>query len=173
MTEACPSPFQFTSENQGKAEVCLSKYPSTHRQSALVPLLDLAQRQCGGWLPQPAIVTVAEIVGIPYLKALEVASFYSMFNLKPIGHYHVQICGTTPCWLKGSNEIQQACKQHLGIELKETTADQLFTLREVECLGACIKAPMVQINDDFYEDLTPESIVEILQKLAKEGKKAC
>jgi NADH-quinone oxidoreductase subunit E len=173
MTETPCSAFQFSLENQAKVETYLAQYPDMHKQSALVPLLDLAQRQCGGWLPQPAIVTVAELVEIPFLKALEVVSFYTMFNLKPIGSYHVQICGTTPCWLRGSDYIQQACTQHLGIDLNETTADQLFTLSEVECLGACIKAPMVQINDNFYEDLTPESIVEILQDLANKSKKAC
>lgn len=169
MNAPYPSCFEFTVENQEKAQSLLSKYPTLHKQSALVPLLDLAQRQCGGWLPQPAIETVAELVSIPFLKALEVASFYSMFNLKPIGKYHIQICGTTPCWLKGSDDIRQACTKHLGIDLKETTDDRQFTLREVECLGACVNAPMVQINDAYYENLTVDSIVETLKNLANKG----
>ncbi len=167
------SAFQFTLQNQEKVQSLLSKYPSTHKQSALVPLLDLAQRQCEGWLPQPAIEVIANLVGIPYLKALEVASFYSMFNLKPVGKYHVQICGTTPCWLRGSHDIRQACIQHLGINLKETTPDKRFTLSEVECLGGCVRAPLVQINDIYYEKLTPDSIIEVLHNLSNENSDSC
>ncbi len=160
--------FSFTPENQIKAEEILKKYPATHRQSALVPLLDLAQRQLQGWLSQPAIEAIAAFLEIPFLKAFEVASFYSLFHLKPVGKHHVQICGTTPCWLRGSDELRQACTEHLGINLQETTSDQLFTLNEVECLGACIHAPVVQINDTIYENLTPYTLVEILKNLAKE-----
>ncbi len=165
--------FHFTPLNQEKADDIIRKYPPNQRQSALVPLLDLAQRQSEGWLSQAAIEAVAAFLGIPFLKALEVASFYSMFNLKPVGKHHVQICGTTPCWLRGSDQLRQACERHLGIGFQETTADQLFSLSEVECLGACINAPVVQINDIFYEDLTPYTLVEILKGLAKESTPLC
>ncbi|RZI46456.1 NADH-quinone oxidoreductase subunit NuoE [Candidatus Finniella inopinata] len=171
------APFCFNVENQEKADVCLSQYPAAHKQSALVPLLDLAQNQCGGWLPQPAIEAVGALVGIPFLKALEVASFYSMFHLKPIGNYHVQICGTTPCWLSGSDDLHQICKKHLGIDNGEITPDGKFTLSEIECLGACVNAPVVQINEVRYENITPYRLIEILKKLETEntnaGSKEC
>lgn len=177
MTILAPAPFCFDAENQKKAETYLAQYPPAHRQSALIPLLDLAQNQCGGWLPQPALEAVATLVGIPFLKALEVASFYSMFHLKPIGTYHVQVCRTTPCWLSGSDDIYQACKEHLGINEGETTPDKTFSLSEVECLGACVNAPVIQINEIFYEKVTPYQLIEILKKLAtqasKEGSSKC
>jgi len=156
--------FTFTAENQKKAEAYIKRYPKGRLASA-VPLLDLAQRQAGGWLPQPALETVATMLDMPFIKVLEVASFYTMFNLKPVGTYHVQICGTTPCWLKGTENLKKACEEHLKIKIGETTKDQKFTLSEVECLGACINAPVVQINDEFYENLSPESIVQLLKNM--------
>ena len=161
-----PKEFAFTPENLEKAKAVLAKYPAVRQQSAVMPLLDLAQRQCGGWLPRVAMEVVADMLSMPRIKAYEVATFYSMYNLKPVGKHFVQVCTTTPCWLVGSAGIVDACQKHLGIGLGETTADGEFTLVEVECLGACVNAPMAQINDDYYEDLTPENTVILLQALA-------
>jgi NADH-quinone oxidoreductase E subunit len=161
-----PKEFAFTAENLEKAKAILAKYPAVRQQSAVMPLLDLAQRQCGGWLPRVAMDVVADMLSMPRIKAYEVATFYSMYNLKPVGKHFVQVCTTTPCWLVGSENVVNACKKHLGIGLGETTADGNFTLVEVECLGACVNAPMAQINDDYYEDLTPENTVALLQALA-------
>ena len=158
--------FVFTPENQKAIEGILKKYPDGRQASAILPLLDLAQRQCGGWLPQPAIEAVATLLGMPLIRAYEVASFYTMFHLSPVGKHHVQVCRTTPCWLKGSTEIQSTCESHLTIKTGEVTPDGKFSLKEVECLGACINAPAVQINDDYFENLTPESMKQILQDLA-------
>jgi NADH-quinone oxidoreductase E subunit len=159
--------FTFTSENMTKIEAHIAKYPSGRQASAVLPVLDLAQRQNGGWLSQSAIETVAQRLGMPVIRVQEVASFYSMFNLKPVGHYHVQVCGTTPCWLMGAEALRDVLTQHLGIAEGDVTADGQFSLAEVECLGACISAPAVQINDDYYENLTPETLVDVLQKLRK------
>ncbi len=160
------NPFVFTDHNQQEIELILQKYPPGRQVSAILPLLDLAQRQCGGWLPQAAIETVATLLKMPAIRAYEVASFYTMFNLKPVGKHHIQLCRTTPCWLRGSEEIQSICESHLGIKAGEVTPDGKFSLVEVECLGACVNAPMAQINDDYYENLTPESMKTILQNLA-------
>jgi NADH-quinone oxidoreductase E subunit len=161
-----PKEFAFTAENLEKAKAVLAKYPDVRQASAIMPLLDLAQRQCGGWLPRVAMDVVADMLSMPRIKAYEVATFYSMYNLKPVGKHFVQVCTTTPCWLVGSEHVVNACKKHLGIGLGETTADGNFTLIEVECLGACVNAPMAQINDDYYEDLNPENTVALLQALA-------
>jgi len=166
--------FAFTAENEAKAKAQIAKYPPGRQRSAVMPLLYLAQAQVGaqngtpGWLPVEAIEYVADYLGMPYIRAYEVASFYTMYNLNPVGKYHVQLCGTTPCWLRGSDEVMRACKE-MGMQKGETTADGLFTLTEVECLGACVNAPMVQINDDYYEDLDYESTKRILEDL-KAGK---
>jgi NADH-quinone oxidoreductase E subunit len=159
--------FQFSSENLKKIEKIIAKYPQGRQASAVLPLLDLAQRQCGGWLPQLAIEEVAHLLKMPVIRVFEVASFYTMLNLTPVGKYHLQLCGTTPCWLRGAAELKEVCSQKLGIQEGEITPDGKFSLVEVECLGACVNAPVVQINDDFYEDLTPESFVQILEHLAK------
>jgi NADH-quinone oxidoreductase E subunit len=161
-----PKAFVFTAENQETANKIIAKYPSGRQQSAVMPLLDLAQRQSGGWLPRVAMDYVADLLTMPRIKAYEVATFYSMYNLKPVGTHFVQVCTTTPCWLVGSEGVVDACKKHLGIGLGETTADGKFTLVEVECLGACVNAPMAQINDDYYEDLTPDNTVALLTALA-------
>lgn len=164
-----PKEFAFTAENLERAKTIIAKYPVGRQQSAVMPLLDLAQRQHGGWLPRVAMDVVADMLSMPRIKAYEVATFYSMYNLKPVGKHFVQVCTTTPCWLVGSEGVVDACKKHLGIGLGETTADGQFTLVEVECLGACVNAPMAQINDDYYEDLNPENTVALLKALA-EGK---
>ncbi|MGE5722919.1 MAG: NADH-quinone oxidoreductase subunit NuoE [Sphingomonadales bacterium] len=164
--------FAWTEENAQKARTVIQRYPEGRQQSAIIPLLDLAQRQVGaetntqGWLPVPVIEFVAKQLGMPYMRAYEVATFYTMFNLVPVGRYHVQLCGTTPCMLRGSDDVMAACVAK-GMKKGATTADGLFTLNEVECLGACANAPMVQINDDNYEDLTFESMTAILEALAR------
>jgi NADH-quinone oxidoreductase subunit E len=164
--------FAWTPENERQAKIVVGRYPSGRQHSALLPLLDLAQRQVGaetgtqGWLPVPVIEYVAAYLGLPYMRAYEVATFYTMYNLAPVGRHHVQVCGTTPCMLRGSDDVLEACYKK-GLHRGETTADGLFTLTEVECLGACANAPMVQINDDNYEDLTFDSMTAILEALAR------
>ncbi|GAM24069.1 hypothetical protein SAMD00019534_072440 [Acytostelium subglobosum LB1] len=161
------TPFDFTAENMKKVEKILSKYPPRYRQSAMIPMLDLAQRQNGGWISLRAMDKVAEIIGVAPMVAYEVASFYTMFNRTKVGKNFVQVCTTTPCMLRGSAEIVEACKHHLGIGVGESTKDGKYTLVEVECLGACVNAPMICINDDFYEDLTPESMKGLLTQIDK------
>ncbi|MDI9313671.1 MAG: NAD(P)H-dependent oxidoreductase subunit E [Hydrotalea sp.] len=162
--------FEFNAANQKLVAAAIAKYPAGRQQSAVLALLDIAQRQTladsGLSVVGPAaITTIAETLKMPEIRIYEVASFFTMVNLKPVGKHHVQLCGTTPCMLAGSESILQAIKNFLQIEKGQTTSDGLFTLSEVECLGACCNAPMVQINDDYYEDLTAESIVKILQTL--------
>jgi NADH-quinone oxidoreductase E subunit len=168
-TDHQPETFAFTAENQDKAKAIVAKYPTGRQASAVMPLLDLAQRQNGGWLPRAAMDHVAEMLGMPPIRVYEVASFYTMYNLKPVGKHHVQVCTNLPCWLRGSDQVVGACKKTLGIGLGETTADGQFTLSEVECLGACVNAPMIQIGDDFYEDLDAASTEAVLKAL-KEGR---
>ncbi len=163
--------FTWTDANKAEADRIIALYPPGRQASAIMPLLWLAQYQMRdetgiAWLPVPVIEYVAAQIGMPYIRAYEVASFYTMYNLKPVGRYHVQLCGTTPCLLRGSDEIMKACKDK-GLKKGATTADGLFTLTEVECLGACANAPMVQINDDNYEDLTYDSMTGILDMLAR------
>lgn len=157
--------FVFSEESIQKIDKILQKYPKARQQSALLPLLDLAQRDAGGWLPKAAIEAVATLLHIPYMRVFEVASFYTMFNLKPVGTYQIKVCGTTPCCLRGAEDIMETCKKHLKIDLHETTPDGIFTLTEFECLGACVNAPVVQINDDYMEDVTPDGITHILDQL--------
>ncbi len=163
--------FTWTAENAAKAERIIGLYPPGRQASAIIPLLWLAQYQVRdetgvAWLPVPVIEFVARLIGMPYIRAYEVASFYTMYNLKPVGRFHVQVCGTTPCLLGGSDAIMQACKDK-GLKKGATTPDGLFTLTEVECLGACANAPMVQINDDNYEDLTADNMRAILDALER------
>jgi NADH-quinone oxidoreductase E subunit len=158
--------FSFTNENLARAEAILARYPAGRGASALVPLLDLAQRQGGNWLSAAAMEYVATFLNVPLVRVREVATFYTMFRLQPVGKYHVQLCRTTPCWLMGGEAIADACRARLGIDFGQVTPDGLFSLEEVECLGACSNAPVAQINDDYYEDLTPASIVAVLDALA-------
>ena len=160
-----PAHFAFSAENQQKIKAILAKYP--HKSSAVLPLLDLAQRQHDNWLPTKAIEVVAEICEMPEMRVFEVASFYTMFNLRPVGRYFIQACGTTPCWLRGSDEVMRCIKDKLNIASGETSACGNFTLLEVECLGACVNAPMVQINDDYYEDLDYKSMAKLISQLKK------
>jgi len=164
--------FAWTAENAETAKEVIGRYPAGRQASAVMPLLDLAQRQVGaetqtqGWLPVPVMEYIGQQLGMAYIRVLEVASFYTMYNLAPVGRYHVQVCGTTPCMLRGSDDVLDACYKK-GLKKGATTPDGLFTLTEVECLGACANAPMVQINDDNYEDLTFETTTAILEALAK------
>lgn len=159
---AQPASFAFSAENAGRARQIIARYPAGRQASAVIPLLDLAQCQSGGWLPRAAMDHVAQALEMAPIRVYEVASFYSMFNLKPVGKYLVQVCRTTPCWLRGSDELTDTCKRKLGVGLKELTADGMFSVMEVECLGACVNAPVVQINDDFYEDLDPARLEAVL-----------
>lgn len=162
------TPFEFTPENKKRIEAIISNYPGGHKSAAVMAVLDLAQRQ-HGWLPISAMNKVAEILEMPPMRVYEVATFYTMYNRKPVGKYHIQVCTTTPCMLRDSDSILEAIQKKLGIKVGETTPDKLFTLIEVECLGACVNAPMVQINDNYYEDLTPKDIEDIIDEL-KAGK---
>ncbi len=148
-------------------EPMIAKYPPGRQRSAVLPLLDLAQRQSGGWLPLAAMHHVADLLGMPKIRIYEVATFYTMLNLRPVGRYLLQACTTTPCWLRGSDAVVAACEKKLGIGLGGTSEDGLFTLVEVECLGACVNAPILQVNDDFYEDLdgaATEALIDALRQ---------
>ena len=162
--------FEWSEENFSKVKTIIEKYPSSKQQSAVIPVLDLAQRQNKGWLTKNIIEKVAETLNMSFIRVMEVASFYSMFNLKPVGKNFIQICRTTPCWLRGSNKLLEVAKNVTGCNLGETSKDNKFTLVEVECLGACCNAPMIQINDDYYEDLTEENFKNLLLKLIENEK---
>lgn len=155
----------FTFSHPKKVKEIIAKYPEDRKKSAVMPLLDLAQRQNDNHISKEVIETIAELLDMPQIKVYEVASFYTMYNLEPVGKYLIQFCKTTPCMLRGIDQIIADCKAKLGIEMNQTTVDNLFTLREVECLGACVNAPIIQINDDFVEDLTSESFLKIIDDL--------
>ena len=157
--------FEWSKENFSKINTIINKYPSGREQSAVIPLLDLAQRQNKGWLSKNSLEKVAETLSMSYVRVLEVATFYSMFNLQPIGENFVQICRTTPCWLRGSDKLLDVAREVTEINIGETSADNKFTIVEVECLGACCNAPMVQINDDYYEDLDAKNFKNLLINL--------
>ncbi len=159
--------FEFTPDYLERAKVHIAKYPDGRQASAVMPLLDLAQRQNGGWISREAMAYVAGMLDMAEIRVYEVATFYTMYNLRPVGKYHIQLCRTTPCWLRGANDLLATCKEELRIGIGETTEDGLFTLTEVECLGACVNAPMLQINDDFFEDLSPERMREIFSMLRR------
>lgn len=158
--------FSFSAENMEKVKYHISKYPEGRQASAVIPLLDIGQRQNGGWVSQAVIQEVARILSMPIIRVHEVAAFYTMFNLKPVGKHHIQLCGTTPCWLRGAADLKQTCMKRLNIQGEGISADGKFSLTEVECLGACVNAPVVQINDDYYEDLTPDSFIQLIDNLA-------
>ncbi len=164
--------FAWTQAHAAEAKAIVSRYPEGRQRSAVMPLLFLAQEQVGaetntqGWLPIPVMEFVARELDMPAIRVLEVASFYMMYNLAPVGRFHVQVCGTTPCMLRGSDEIMAACTKR-GMRKGHTTADGMWTLSEVECMGNCATAPMVQINQANYEDLTPERLDAVLDALAR------
>mmetsp|Transcript_10658 Transcript_10658/g.37030 ORF Transcript_10658/g.37030 Transcript_10658/m.37030 type:complete len:335 (-) Transcript_10658:58-1062(-) len=170
-------PFKFTEANLEKANTIIARYPPNYKASAVIPLLDLAQQQNAGWLTVTCMDHVAETLGMAPIRVYEVATFYSMFNRFKVGKYHVMVCGTTPCRLRGAEDIEAALSKHLGVKKFETTADEMFTLGEMECMGCCVNAPMVAVADytggaekytyNYYEDLTPESAVKICEQLRK------
>jgi NADH-quinone oxidoreductase E subunit len=160
-----PESFAFSEENLKLADAIIAKYPAGKQASAVMPLFHLAQKQ-HGWLPRAAMDYVADMLGMPHIKAYEVGTFYSMYNLAPIGKHYIEVCTTTPCWLRGSADIVDACQKKLGIKLNQTTPDKQFTLVEVECLGACVNAPMIMIGEHYYEDLTPAIMDSIIDDLA-------
>jgi len=163
--EQQPKEFSFSKANLEWAKAQIVKYPEGRQRSAIIPLLWRAQAQAGGWLPEAAIRYVADFLGVPHIRGLEVATFYTMFNLAPVGKVHVQLCGTTPCRLRGADELEDICRKRIGDQM-QVTDDGKFSWVEVECLGACVNAPMVQIGDDYYEDLTPETFNNILDQFA-------
>ena len=165
LAEKQPASFAFTPENLSWAKAQIGKYPEGRQQSAVILILWRAQEQSGGWLPQKAIEATADLLGMARIRVLEIATFYTMFNLAPVGRFHVQLCGTTPCMLRGSEDLKKVCHRMIGEE-NHVTADGAFSWIEVECLGACVNAPMVQINADYYEDLTPESLTRIINDLS-------
>jgi len=162
--EAGGDTFAFKPETEEKIAFWRAKYPAEKQRSAVIPLLWLAQKDNNGWLSEPAMREVADRLQMPYIRVYEVATFYTMFRLQPVGKYHVQLCGTTPCQLRGADKLKEVCKKEIGDKMY-VTDDGRLSWEEVECLGACVNAPMVQINDDYYEDLTPESLTQILGKL--------
>jgi NADH-quinone oxidoreductase subunit E len=165
LAEEQPASFAFTADNLAWAKERIAKYPEGRQASAVIPLLWRAQEQSGGWLPRKAMEHVAELLGMARIRVLEVATFYTMFNLAPVGKFHVQLCGTTPCMLRGSDALKKICQDRIGEQLR-VTADGTFSWIEVECLGACVNAPMAQINYDYYEDLSAASFGKVLDALA-------
>ena len=163
--EQQPKGFAFNAENLAWAKQQIAKYPEGRQQSAIIPLLWRAQAQAGGWLPEAAIRHVTELLGMAHIRGLEVATFYTMFNLSPVGKVHVQLCGTTPCRLRGADDLEKVCRKRIG-DQGEISKDGKFSWVEVECLGACVNAPMVQIGSDYYEDLTAENFGQILDQFA-------
>lgn len=160
----------FPGPDREAAEQILGRYPSERCRSAVLPLLDLAQRRHGGWLPPDVVDAVGRYLGMPPMHVRELVSFYSMFNVQPVGRHLVQVCRTTPCWLRGSDTVLEAARDELGIATGETTEDGLFTLVEVECLGACVNAPVVQIGDDYHEDLDGDEMRARLRALRRAGR---
>ena len=164
---AQPENFAFTPENLAKAKAAIAKYPPGRQASAVLALLDIAQRQHDNWLPRAAMDCVAAMLEMAPIRVYEVATFYTMFHLQPVGRHHFQLCTTTPCWLRGSDAVVAVCERKLGIGIGETTPDGQFSLIEVECLGACVNAPVIQVNDDFYEDLDAAATEALINALAR------
>lgn len=167
LAEVQPESFAFSAESRAMADREIAKYPEGRQASAVIALLRIAQEQEGGWLPEPAIRLVADMLGIPHIRALEVATFYTMFNLSPVGRKaHIQVCGTTPCMLRGAEKLKQICRERIHPDMGHVSADGDFSWTEVECAGACVNAPMVQIEADTFEDLTPELFNKLIDDIA-------
>ena len=156
-----PKEFCFNKVNLKKALIMVKMYPSNYKESSIMPLLSLAQNQSGGWLPKKAIECISVFLKVPEIKVLELATFYSMYNLSPVGKHHIEVCTTTPCMLRGADSIVLACKKELGIENGQITKDKNFSLNKVQCLGACVNGPVLKINENYFEDLT----VKLLENL--------
>ena len=165
-----PDSFSFSKVNQVKADRIKQMYPKNFSESSIMPLLSIAQEQNNGWVPKKAIEYISSYLKVPEIKVLELVTFYSMYNLSPVGDYHIEICTTSPCMLRGSDEILQHCKNKLGIGLGEITGDKKFSLNKVECLGACVNAPVVKINDNYYEDLNRSTFDELINNINKNKK---
>ncbi|MGN7612565.1 NADH-quinone oxidoreductase subunit NuoE [Magnetococcales bacterium HHB-1] len=155
----------FSSQALAEVEKIYKRYPPERRRSALMPILHLAQKEFGGWLSQESLDYIAEIMDVPPIRVYEVATFYTMYNLKPVGKYHVQVCTNISCWLCNADGIVGALKEKLQLDVGDTSKDERFTLTEVECLGACVNAPMMQINDDYFEKLSPENVGDVIDRL--------
>ncbi len=162
-----PENFEFNSSSLEAAKIIISRYPKGKQQSAVMALLYIAQRQNNNWIPLAAMKYIAKFLDMPYIKVYEVATFYSMYNLSPVGKFFIQVCTTTPCMIRGAYELVQACKEKISKNESELSADKNCSWMEVECLGACVNAPMMQINDDYYEDLNKEKTLKILDKIIK------
>jgi NADH-quinone oxidoreductase subunit E len=162
--EIQPKEFAFTPDNLAWAQKQIEKYPAGRQASAVIPVLWRAQEQAGGWVPEAAIRYIADLLDMAHIRVLEIATFYTMFNLEPVGKFHVQLCGTTPCVLRGAEDLKKVCKRMIGDE-HHVSVDGKFSWVEVECLGACVNAPMAQINVDYYEDLTPETLAHVINEL--------
>ncbi len=165
-----PSKFNFNNENLAKAKKILKMYPNNFKESSIMPLLSMAQSQNDGWLPKKAIEYVSNFIEVPEIKVLEIATFYSMYNLSPVGKFHIEICTTTPCMLRGSDSMLNLCKKKFGLKVGEQTKDGQFSLGQVECLGACVNAPVVKINENYYEDLDSESLNKLLDNITMNKK---
>ena len=162
-----PETFEFDSSSLESANIIVSKYPKGKQQSAVMALLYIAQKQNGNWIPLAAMKYIAKFLNMPYIKVYEVATFYSMYNLSPVGKYFVQVCTTTPCMIRGANKLVEACKEKISKNELELSSDKSCSWTEVECLGACVNAPMMQINDDYFGDLDKDKMLEILNKILK------
>ena len=160
-----PKEFKFSSENLKKVDQILKRYPEKNKKSAVMPLLYLAQRQNDNWIPLAAMKYIAKYLAMPYISVYEVATFYTMYNLSPVGKHFIQVCTTTPCMIRGASKLVEACKEKISENECELSSDKSCSWTEVECLGACVSAPMMQINDDYYEDLDKEKTLEILDKI--------
>ena len=162
-----PENFEFSSSSIVEAKTIIAKYPEGKQQSAVMALLYIAQRQNDNWIPLAAMKYIAKFLDMPYIKVYEVATFYSMYNLSPVGKYFIQVCTTTPCMIRGANKLVEACKEKISENESELSKDKTCSWMEVECLGACVNAPMMQINDNYYEDLDKEKTLKILESLLK------
>ena len=168
--DAQPDNFTFSNENLLKAKDIVKMYPKNYKESSIMPLLSMAQSQNYGWLPKKAIEYVSKFLNVPEMKVLEIATFYSMYNLSPVGKHHIEICTTSPCMLRGSDNLLDKLKNWIGINTGEITDDNKFSLNRVECLGACVNAPVVKINENYYEDLDLQSFEELINKLSDNKK---
>ncbi len=164
--QAQPESFAFTAENLARARQLIARYPAGRQASAVLALLDLAQRQHDNWVPEAALRYVGRMLEMSFIRMMEIATFYTMINLEPVGKYHLQLCRTTPCWLAGAADLRRCIRQKIGIGHGETSDDGNFSMVEVECVGACVNAPVVQVNDDYYEDLDADRLGRLLEALA-------
>ena len=160
-----PLTFNFNSQNLTKAKKIIKMYPSNFKESSIMPLLSMAQEQNHGWLPKKAIEYVSDFIEVPEIKVLEIATFYSMYNLSPVGKFHIEVCTTTPCMLRGAYDLVEVCKNKISKDENKISKDGKASWMEVECLGACVNAPMIQINMDYFEDLSPEKLEKIINQI--------